>query len=101
MTRKTRQEWKRQAAERKTHLTIHYFWDARMVPPSIIKGYSSDERNARGNAYWRVGLELYNKAVIVNERTGQTVCTLRRDPRTGFIDVQDERYLLILGARKK
>lgn len=101
MTRKTKAEWQRQAAERQTHLTIHYFWDARLAPPSIVKGYTSNENSARGNAYRRIGLELFNKAVIIDERTGQAICTLRRNAHTGDIAVQDERYLVILSDRKR
>jgi hypothetical protein len=101
MTRKTRAEWVRQGAERKTHITSHYFWDARLAPPSLVKGYSSNEISARGNAYRRIGLELFNKVVIIDERTGKTICELRRDPRTGFIDVQDERYVLLMLRNNK
>lgn len=89
---KTQREWRAQAGQRKNPLTIHYFHDARMAVPSLYKGYSSDPISARGNAYRRIGIELYNKAVIVDERTGIVQCELRRDPRTGNIEVHDLRY---------
>lgn len=90
--KRTSGEWKRQAAERARPITIHYYPDARESGPALTRGYSADANRARGRAYEKVGVELYNKAVIVDERSGLEVAVLRRNSRDGSITVKDSKW---------
>jgi hypothetical protein len=77
----------------------HYFYDARLAPPSIHRSHSKTEEGARSACVVRIDAEQYNKAVIEFKPTGQFLHVYRRDPKTGATDRQDHRYMQWLGKK--
>jgi hypothetical protein len=78
----------------------HYFYDARMVLPSVIKGYAKSEQSARSACVVKVDDERFNKAVIVKRDTLEVLHIYRRNATTGAIERQDHRYRRLLGEGK-
>jgi hypothetical protein len=85
--------------EHRTYET-HYFFDARMTYPSIIRGFAKTEESARAACVVKVELERYNKAVIVNRDTLEILHVFRRDVETGNIRREDHRYRRLLDQGK-
>jgi hypothetical protein len=70
----------------------HYFFDARMAIPSIVRSHSKTEEGARKACIVRIDAEQYNKAVILHSPTQKVLQIYRRDRKTGNIERKDHRW---------